>query len=67
VRDAQAYRDGTLGHRARIRLQASEYFDDLLLLHELDRRGRVRGAIVCEPDEALDYIRGVNSDDTFDP
>ena len=55
--EAQAYRDGTLGHRARIRLQGSEYFDDLLLLHELDRRGRVRGAFVCELDEALDYIR----------
>ncbi len=65
--EAQAYRDGTLGHRARIRLQASEYFDDLLLLHELDRRGRVRGAFVCELDEALDYIRGMNSDDAFDP
>jgi predicted HD phosphohydrolase/predicted nucleotidyltransferase len=65
--EAQAYRDETLGHRARIRLQASEYFDDLLLLHELDRRGRVRGAFVCELDEALDYIRGMNSDDAFDP
>ena len=65
--EAQAYRDGTLGHRARIRLQASEYFDDLLLLHELDRRGRVQGAFVCELDEALAYIRGVNSDDAFDP
>ena len=65
--DAQAYRDGTLGHRARIRLQASEWFDDLLLLHELDRRGRVRGAFVCELDEALDYIRGMNPDDAPDP
>ena len=55
--EAQAYRDGTLGHRARVRLQESEWFDDLLLLHELDRRGRVRGAFVCELDEALDYIR----------
>ena len=65
--EAQAYRDGTLGHRARIRLQESEYYDDLILLHELDRRGRVRGAFVCELDEALDYIRGMNSDDAFDP
>ena len=52
---------------ARLRLQESEWFDDLLLLHELDRRGRVRGAFVCELDEALDYIRGMNSDDAFDP
>ena len=65
--DAQAYRDGELGHRARIRLQQSEWFDDLLLLHELDRRGRVRGAFVCELDEALDEIRGMNPDDALDP
>src|SRR5208337_3349893 len=65
--DAQAYRDGTLGHRARIRLQESEWFDDLLLLHELDRRGRVRGAFVGELDEALDSIRGMNPDDALDP
>jgi hypothetical protein len=67
ARDAQAYRDGTLGHRARIRLQASEDFDDLLLLHELDRRDRVRGAVVCEVDEALDHIRGMNPDGALDP
>ena len=65
--EAQSYRDATLGHRARLRLQESEWFDDLLLLHELDRRGRVRGAFVCELDEALDYIRGMNPDDAFDP
>jgi predicted HD phosphohydrolase/predicted nucleotidyltransferase len=65
--EAQSYRDATLGHRARLRLRESEWFDDLLLLHELDRRGRVRGAFVCELDEALDYLRGMNSDDAFDP
>jgi predicted HD phosphohydrolase len=60
--DAQSYRDGTLGHRARVRLQASEWFDDLLLLHELDRRGRVRGAFVCELDEALAFIRDLQAE-----
>ncbi len=39
--DALAYRDGTLGARARTRLQQSEDFDDLMLLRELDTRGRV--------------------------
>ena len=28
-----------------------------MLLNELDRRGRVRGAAVCELDEALEFLR----------
>jgi predicted nucleotidyltransferase len=55
--EAQALRLGTLGVKARARIQASEYYDDLMLLNELDRRGRVRGAAVCELDEALEFLR----------
>jgi hypothetical protein len=55
--DALAYRDGTLGARARSRLEQSEEFDDLMLLRELDSKGRQPGAIVCELEEALEYIR----------
>ncbi len=55
--DALAYRNGTLGARARHRLEQSEEFEDLMLLRELDTRGRVPGAIVRELAEALDYIR----------
>jgi hypothetical protein len=55
--DALAYRNGTLGARARSRLRRSEDFDDLMLLRELDSRGRQPGAVVCELAEALDYIR----------
>ena len=33
-----------------------------MLLDELDRRGRVRGAFVCEVEEALDYLREMDSD-----
>jgi predicted nucleotidyltransferase len=55
--EAIALRDGTLGHRAECRLRASEDFDDLMLLRDLDDRGRVSGAIVCTLDEALDYLR----------
>ncbi len=55
--DALAYRDGTLGARARSRLEQSEEFEDLMLLRELDSRGRQPGAVVCELEEALDYIR----------
>ena len=57
--DAQAYRDGTLGHRASCRLSKSEDFEDLLLLRDFDERGRVSGAIVGTLDEALEYIRSV--------
>ena len=62
--EAQAYREGTLGARARVRLQNSEWFDDLMLLGELDRRGRVRGAFVCELEEALDYIRELEDEES---
>ena len=55
--DALAYRDGTLGARARGRLERSEEFDDLMLLRELDTRGRVPGALVGELAEALAYIK----------
>jgi hypothetical protein len=55
--DVHAYRDGTLGARARSRLEQSEEFEDLMLLRELDTRGRQPGAVVCELEEALDYIR----------
>jgi predicted HD phosphohydrolase len=51
--------EGTLGLRARRRLQQSEYFDDLVLLGECDRAGRQPGAQAPELDEALDYLRGL--------
>jgi hypothetical protein len=60
--EGQSYRDNTLGARARVRLRNSEWFDDLMLLNELDRRGRVRGAIVCEIEEAFDYIRELDEE-----
>src|SRR5438874_11446142 len=54
---AQEYRGGTLGHRQRVRLEASDDFEDLMLLRELDDRGRVSGATVGTVDEALDYLK----------
>jgi len=54
---AQEYRAGTLGHRMKLKLEASADFEDLLLLRELDTNGRVPGAIVGTIDEALDYIQ----------
>ncbi len=60
--DAHAYRDGTLGARASTRLRALEDFEDLMLLRDLDRRGRVSGEIVCEVAEALEYIQGLEQE-----
>jgi hypothetical protein len=59
--DAQAYTAGALGHRARERLRASEHFEDLMLLEELDRAGRRRGAVVGTVDEALAYVRSLGT------
>ncbi len=52
---------GTLGARARRRLQESEHFEDLLLLGECDRAGRTPGVEAPELDEALDYLRDLDT------
>ncbi|HEX3359145.1 MAG TPA: HD domain-containing protein [Tepidisphaeraceae bacterium] len=57
--DAHALRDGTLGHRARMRLEASRDYEELILLSEIDHAGRQRGVQVCTIDEALKYIAGM--------
>lgn len=60
--DVHAAHAGTLGHRATIRLRQHDDYDDLVLLGELDRQGRVPGAAVCEVDEALAFIRSLDED-----
>lgn len=60
--DALAYRNGTLGARARLRLEQSDEFEDLMLLRELDTRGRVPGAVVAELPEVLAYLRELAAD-----
>jgi HD superfamily phosphodiesterase len=57
---AQQHRAGTLGHRQRLRLEASDDFEDLMLLRELDDRGRVPGAVVGTVDEALAYLQDLD-------
>ncbi|AGA29065.1 HD domain-containing protein [Singulisphaera acidiphila] len=64
--DALAYVNGTLGARKRVRLQQSEDFEDLMLLRELDSKGRQPGAVVCEVSEALEYIRRMADEDDLD-
>ena len=51
--EAQELLDGTLGARARRRLEASEDFDELKLLARCDRQGRQRG---LEDVEAEDQV-----------
>jgi predicted nucleotidyltransferase len=60
--EAHALREGTLGARAKSRLQSHEDYDDLMLLAELDRRGRVPGAIVDELGEVLDSLRDLEDE-----
>ena len=54
---AQQVKAGTIGARQRRKLEESEDFEDLMLLRDLDDRGRVPGAVVGTVDEALDYLR----------
>jgi len=65
--DALAYRNGTLGARKSVRLRQLEDFDDLMLLRELDSRGRQPEADVCELSEALDFIRQLAAEDDLNP
>lgn len=61
--NAGALRDGRLGLRARKRLEASEDFDDLMLLCDCDRGGRQPGAQVQEVDEVLAHLRELSQSD----
>jgi predicted HD phosphohydrolase len=54
---AQGLLDGTLGARARRRLRQSESYEELQLLAQCDRDGRQVGVVVCDVDEALEYLR----------
>ncbi len=49
--------EGTIGARARRRLEESEDFEELKLLARCDHRGRRRGVPASTLDEALEYLR----------
>jgi hypothetical protein len=51
--------DGSLGLRARRRLEESGNFEDLVLLGECDRAGRKVGVAVPDVGETLDYLRNL--------
>lgn len=65
--EAQAHRRRTLAVERRHALEASEYFEDALLLRELDEAAREPGAVVPTVDEALDYIRELEAETFLDP
>ena len=54
---ARTILDGTIGSRARRRLQANDSYEELVLLARCDQEGRVPGAQAPELDEALDHLR----------
>ncbi|WP_437227891.1 HD domain-containing protein [Planctomicrobium sp. SH661] len=58
--EAHRIQDGTIGARARRRLELHPDFETLQLLGECDRGGRVRGAAVGDVDDALDQIREIS-------
>lgn len=63
---ARGYLDGTLGLRARRRLERSESFEEVKLLARCDFAGRQPGFPVSELSEALDYLRELDSGAAWD-
>ncbi|MCA9191534.1 MAG: HD domain-containing protein [Planctomycetales bacterium] len=49
--------DGSIGIRAHRRLRENESYEELLLLGQCDREGRVPGVRASELEEAIEYIR----------
>ena len=54
---AHEYKAGTIGHRMRQKLEASLDLEDLMLLRDLDDRGRETGVMVGTLDDAIDYLQ----------
>jgi hypothetical protein len=59
-------RERALGTRLRRELEASEYFDDLKLLRELDDAGRIPGMVVEALDQVLAYLKGLEHEAYLD-
>ena len=55
--EAHQAREGTLGMRARRRLEESEDYENLVLLSLCDLRGRKKGVEASELEEAIEYLR----------
>lgn len=64
--DAHEYRARTLGASVRKRLEQSEWLEDLVLLSELDQKGRRGGVLVPTVAEAMEYIRELSESGPWD-
>lgn len=63
---ALAYKDRALGKDDRLALEASEHFEDLLLLRDCDDRGREVGVEVTSLDDALRYVKSLADESYLD-
>ena len=59
---ATALHAGTLGHRARHRLEEHPDYDSLRLLESADRRGHVRSGEAPTLEEAIAMLRALDSE-----
>ncbi len=57
--EAHQMKDHTIGARRRRKLTAHRWFEDLMVLGQCDRDGRVPGAVVDELEQAIDYIEQI--------
>jgi hypothetical protein len=64
--DLPAMRERGPSSRVRRELEGSEFYEDLKLLREVDDAGRVPGQPVEPLDQALGYIRGLESESYLD-
>jgi predicted HD phosphohydrolase len=64
--DVLSGREKSLPARLKRELEASEYFEDLKLLRELDDAGRVPGQHVDSIDEVLAYLKGFEDESYLD-
>jgi hypothetical protein len=61
---ARAYAAGTIGARARQRLESHPDFLDALLLAEADRKACVRGYAAPSLDEAIEILRALDAEES---
>jgi predicted HD phosphohydrolase/predicted nucleotidyltransferase len=62
--DAQALRAGTAGQRTARRLRSAEWYEDLMLLRDIDDQARRPGVDVCTVEQAVAYLRNLDADNT---
>jgi len=60
--DAHLIHNGSIGSRHHRRLRESESYEELLMLGECDRAGRVRGVETYTLEEAIDILRELGSE-----